>query len=292
MKLSPLTQIEIEGRAFYIKRDDLIDPYLAGNKYRKLYTLLQTPKEALHTIISYGGTQSNAMLAIAAMCHQKGWQFLYYSKTLSSYQKEYPSGNFALAQRLGMQHHEIEHALYKEFIASLRLNLSEKTYIIDQGGADVSAQEGLHVLADEIQKQKQQGVLPSYINSLATPSGTGTTALYLAKALPEYTIYTTAVIGDAFYLREQMQSLSEIPENLIILESDKKYRFAKPYKEFYELYQKLLDKGIEFDLLYAPLLWKNLLEQTKEDILYIHSGGVSGNETMLQRYERLLNHLS
>jgi len=43
--------------------------------------------------------------------------------------------------------------------------------------------------------------------------------------------------------------------------------------------------GGEFDLLYAPSMWLALLEETKEKILYIHSGGVSGNESMLQRYK-------
>jgi 1-aminocyclopropane-1-carboxylate deaminase/D-cysteine desulfhydrase-like pyridoxal-dependent ACC family enzyme len=289
MLISPITKIQVRGRDFFIKRDDLFDPHLAGNKYRKLHTLLHTPKEHYTTIISYGGTQSNAMLAISAMCYQKGWQFLYYTKTLATYQKEQPLGNFALAKAFGMQHFEIEHEFYQEFIASLRLNLDSKSFIIDQGGADRSAKEGLEVLAQEIREQKQNGVIPKNVHSLATPSGTGTTALYLAKALPEYKIYTTAVIGNAHYLREQMQSLSAIPENLIILENEKKYRFAKPQKEFYIYYKELLDAGIVFDLLYAPLMWKNLLEQTQEEILYIHSGGVSGNETMLKRYERMLH---
>ena len=48
----------------------------------------------------------------------------------------------------------------------------------------------------------------------------------------------------------------------------------------------LLDSGVEFDLLYAPGMWKALLEQTDEEVLYIHSGGVSGNESMLKRYEK------
>jgi 1-aminocyclopropane-1-carboxylate deaminase/D-cysteine desulfhydrase-like pyridoxal-dependent ACC family enzyme len=53
------------------------------------------------------------------------------------------------------------------------------------------------------------------------------------------------------------------------------------------MYKKLLACGIEFDLLYAPAMWEALLEQTQEEILYIHSGGVSGNETMLKRYEKI-----
>ena len=33
-------------------------------------------------------------------------------------------------------------------------------------------------------------------------------------------------------------------------------------------------------------MWKAILEQTDEVILYIHSGGVTGNESMLNRYEK------
>jgi 1-aminocyclopropane-1-carboxylate deaminase/D-cysteine desulfhydrase-like pyridoxal-dependent ACC family enzyme len=122
------------------------------------------------------------------------------------------------------------------------------------------------------------------VQSLATPSGTGTTALFLALALSEYTIYTTPCVGDVSYLQEQMSALHPIPKNLIILAPRKKYHFAKLYKEYFEIYQKTLEAGIEFDLLYAPGMWKCLLEQTTESIMYIHSGGVSGNKSMLKRY--------
>ncbi len=277
---SPISKISLEGRDFYVKRDDLIDRYLAGNKYRKLYTLLQTPSNRFNKIISYGGTQSNAMLAIAAMCKEKGWEFIYYSKPLSTMQKDTKTGNYFHSLKLGMQHVELEHDIYRDFISSLRFNLDDKTFLIDQGGAVEEAKEGLRVLAEEIRDSNL------HVKSLATPSGTGTTALFLALALPEYKIYTTPCVGDIDYLKEQMRALHDIPDNLIILKPKKKYHFAKPYPEFMEIYKKLLDCGIEFDLLYAPSLWKCLLEQTDEEVMYIHSGGMTGNESMLQRYRQ------
>jgi len=280
MIATPITEITLNRRRFYVKRDDLIDPFLAGNKYRKLYPLLKTPSENLNKIISYGGTQSNAMLAIASMCKLKGWEFIYYSKPISKVQKELDYGNYYQAIKLGMCHKEIENELYRDFISSLNFNLDDKTFLIDQGGAVVEAIIGLKVLADEIRGET------GYPKSLATPSGTGTTALYLAINLPEYKIYTTPMIGDVEYLKKQMSALAEIPKNLIILEPSKKYHFAKPYKEYFEIYQKLLKSGIEFDLLYGCGMWKTLLEQTSEEILYIHSGGVSGNKSMLKRYEQ------
>ncbi len=282
MMISPISKIVLEGREFLVKRDELIDPHLAGNKYRKLYPLLQTPKEKLNKIISYGGTQSNAMLAIAKMCFDKGWEFVYYTKPISTTQKQQKFGNYFHALKLGMKHIEIKYERYKDFIASIRLNLDEKTFIIDQGGAVVEADDGLKVLAKEIREQNPP------IKALATPSGTGTTALYLALNMPEYKVYTTSCVGDVEYLKKQMSALHTIPKNLIILKPQKKHHFAKPYPEFLDIYKKLLKCGIEFDLLYAPGMWKVLLEQTDEDILYIHSGGVTGNETMLKRYEKLL----
>lgn len=281
MPHTPISSICLEGRTFYVKRDDLIDPFLAGNKYRKLYALLQTPSSKLSKVISYGGTQSNAMLAIAALCKKKGWEFVYYTKPLCKEQKELSLGNYAHAMALGMQHREVENVLYRDYIASLRVLEDPLTFILDQGGADLRAREGIECLAREI-KEANLGV-----KSLATPAGTGTTALFLACALPEYKVYTAASIGTSDYLKEQMLTLCpSLPKNLVILETKKKYRFAKPYIEFYALHKKLLACGIEFDLLYAPAMWEALLEQTQEEILYIHSGGVSGNETMLQRYAK------
>ncbi len=142
MNNSPISKISLEGREFFVKRDDLIDPFLAGNKYRKLYTLLKTPSNKLNKIISYGGTQSNAMLAIAAMCKKKGWEFLYYTKPLSQTQKSFSHGNYFHSISLGMKHFEIEESFYKNFIASLSLTIDATTFIIDQGGAVEEAKKG------------------------------------------------------------------------------------------------------------------------------------------------------
>ena len=286
MNSSPISRILLEGREFLVKRDDTIDPHLAGNKYRKLYTLLHTPSSTYDTLISYGGTQSNAMLAMAAVANKKKWKFLYYTKQLSQRQKNQLGGNFDKALRLGMQHIEVANENYRDFIASLRLEFNERVCIVDQGGASEGAKQGLEVLAQEIREQKQSGEIESSINAVATPSGTGTTALFLALALPEYTVYTTPCVGDVSYLIEQMSALAAIPDNLMILEPKKKYHFAKPYREFLQMHKKLLVGGIEFDLLYAPSMWEALLEQTQEKVLYIHSGGVSGNESMLKRYSQ------
>lgn len=278
--------VQLRGRKFFVKRDDLIDPCLSGNKYRKLYTLVQTPSIEYTKIISYGGTQSNAMYSIACLCHAKGWEFHYYSKTLSKYLKEGAEGNLQMALEKGMHLHEVSHELFEEKIEELQSLEERKTLVISQGGADELAKEGISLLADEINRWKSENNIDRL--TVVLPSGTGTTALYLNEALnKDINLYTSVLVGDAAYQIQQWQRLSSGPFPKIF-PSQKKQKFAKPYDEYLQMHEELAEStGIVFDLIYAPRTWIEMLQGLKDDkgeILYIHTGGVSGNETMLERY--------
>jgi len=285
--LSRTDCIQVRGREFFVKRDDLIDPLLSGNKYRKLYRLTQIASEQYKAIVSYGGTQSNAMLSIAALCHQKGWQFHYTSKPVPDHLKRNPIGNLKMAMELGMQLHEVAHEFYDDALFALRSQPDAATLFVPQGGADPIAQAGIEQLAQEIRQWRQSnGIETLYV---VTPSGTGTTAFYLATALPAATVLTTPAVGDTAYLLAQMRRLGAVPANLNILEQSKKHYFAKPCPELLAIYHELKSAGIEFDLIYGALMWRTLLEHIdcfEGTILYVHSGGLTGNPTMLARYEK------
>jgi 1-aminocyclopropane-1-carboxylate deaminase/D-cysteine desulfhydrase-like pyridoxal-dependent ACC family enzyme len=49
--------------------------------------------------------------------------------------------------------------------------------------------------------------------------------------------------------------------------------------------------NIEFDLLYDPIGWRAVLEHNLSNILYIHQGGLIGNESTLQRYKYFQKHI-
>jgi len=274
------------GSSYYLKRDDLIDPYLSGNKYRKLFALTQLPDEAVDTLVSYGGNQSNAMLSIAALCQKKGWKFDYYTKEIPAYLKANPLGNLAVSLSLGMRVHPLEHHNYEQKILELsHTPLPIRKLLVRQGGADPLAEQGIKILADEILAWSEEMKIEKL--NVVTPSGTGTTAYYLAKSLPNVTVLTTPLIATEAYLLEQMSILGEIPKNLTILQTQATYRFGHLYKSFLKVYREFEVTGIEFDLLYAPKLWLALDENRANisgEILYVHSGGISGNETMLERY--------
>ena len=285
MSPTRIDTVQFRGRTFYIKRDDLIDTCLSGNKYRKLFTLIHTPSHTYNKIISYGGGQSNAMLAISCLCKSKGWEFHYYTKNLPKVLKDGAEGNLELAIKEGMIMHEVSHELFQQKIIELQTIEEKGTLLISQGGADEIAKEGICKLADEINAWKEEQKLDKL--SVVLPSGTGTTALYLQASLDqEISVYTSVLIGDEKYQLQQWKRLSTGPYPEVF-SSRKKQKFAKPYDEYLEIHQELQDStGITFDLIYAPRTWIEMCENLddSEIVLYIHTGGISGNETMLERY--------
>ena len=75
---SPILLGLVRDRMVYIKRDDLLhlhDSNVSGNKARKFFALNELPVEDFpDALVSYGGPQSNAMLALAAIVNAKNVQ--------------------------------------------------------------------------------------------------------------------------------------------------------------------------------------------------------------------------
>jgi 1-aminocyclopropane-1-carboxylate deaminase len=101
---------------------------------------------------------------------------------------------------------------------------------------------------------------------------------------------TAPAVGDGAYLIRQIEHLMAMPPNLTVLSTSKPYRFGHPDTALLQKYRALKRSGIEFDLIYAPVMWTALMENIaalKGPVLYVHSGGVSGNTSMLARYARM-----
>jgi 1-aminocyclopropane-1-carboxylate deaminase/D-cysteine desulfhydrase-like pyridoxal-dependent ACC family enzyme len=276
---SPIEKKLFNHQPLYIKRDDLLSSEFSGNKARKFYYYLKEEFPHVKRVVSYGSSQSNAMYSLSVLAKLKAWKFDYYVDHLSSYLEENPHGNFKYALENGMQLHVGE---------ELPRKIEEDTVLIEEGGRQEEAEYGLKLLAEEINLWKvEQGI--EELN-IFLPSGTGTTALYLQKHSKDE-VYTVPCVGDEAYLKKQFFML-ENNENFHpkIVVPSKKRHFGKLYRESYNIWLKLREEmGIEFDLLYDPHGWLTLLENPeifKKPMLYIHQGGLIGNESMLARYQR------
>jgi 1-aminocyclopropane-1-carboxylate deaminase/D-cysteine desulfhydrase-like pyridoxal-dependent ACC family enzyme len=275
---SPIHEVVFNKQKYFIKRDDLLNSDFSGNKARKFYYYLINDFPDIKKVVSHGSSQSNAMYSLSVLCKLKNWQFDYYVDHTASFLKENPIGNYKYAIKNGMNIIESE---VPDFF-------DKETLFINEGGALVQASHGIEVLANEIKLWINQNNIKDI--KVFLPSGTGTTALFLQKYLP-FEVLTCPCVGDEEYLKKQFEVL-EKKNHPLILKIDKKYHFGKLYKEFYEIHNNLLTQtNIEFDLLYDSLGWicfENYVKQLKEantTFLYIHQGGIIGNESMYDRYK-------
>ncbi len=281
---SPIQSIIFDKQQFYLKRDDLIHTDFSGNKARKFYYFLQNNFPDIHKLVSYGSAQSNAMYSLSVLAKIKGWEFEYFVDHIADYLKEHPHGNYKAALDHGMKIIENSSAIRRES--------SQEVLLIEEGGRQKEAEFGIRLLAKEIEEWQVENTLKEL--NIFLPSGTGTTALFLQKHLHSNRVYTTPCVGDESYLKKQFLELEEDKSyHPKILSLGKKHHFAKLYKENYKIWLKLQQQtGVEFDLLYDPLGWRVLLahpEVFSRPTLYLHQGGVLGNESMLPRYERKYN---
>jgi len=281
MKLnSPVVTVSFEGQPFYLKRDDLLHPDFSGNKSRKFYYFLKNDFPDITKIVSYGSAQSNAMYSLSVLAKMRGWEFEYYVDHVAEYLVDNPHGNYAGAIKNGMQ------------ITVGRVPLiptNKNILLIEEGGRQKKAEYGIKLLAQEIMDWQIENDIQEL--NIFLPSGTGTTALFLQKNLPNNIVYTNPCVGDSDYLKKQFLELeSDKKYHPHVLSLEKKHHFGKLYKDNYKIWLKLQQQtGVVFDLLYDPLGWQTLLahpEVLSKPILYIHQGGLLGNESMLPRYER------
>ena len=110
---STFTKVRLFDRSIFIKRDDLLSVNgITGNKVRKLKFLDNiNSRNFPHTIASYGGYQSNAMIALAKCIKHYSpttstrghTRFVYFTKNIPHDIMNNPSGNLKEALSLGME---------------------------------------------------------------------------------------------------------------------------------------------------------------------------------------------
>jgi 1-aminocyclopropane-1-carboxylate deaminase len=139
--------ITSSGVELYVKRDDLIHPYVSGNKlYKLIYNVEEAQKQRHNTLLTFGGAWSNHLVATAAYCKEKGLKCIgvvrgdeLTPETLS------PALKFCVEQ--GMQLHFVSREEYKkktetEFISRLS-SLFGPFFLVPEGGANALGVKGV-----------------------------------------------------------------------------------------------------------------------------------------------------
>jgi 1-aminocyclopropane-1-carboxylate deaminase len=131
----------------HLKREDLIHPFISGNKFRKLkYNLLKAKEEKKTKLLTFGGAFSNHIAAVAFAGKENKLETIGIIRgdELESQISENPTLQFA--QDCGMKFHFVTREEYQNkttdlFIEKLK-NRYDDFYLIPEGGANSLAVKG------------------------------------------------------------------------------------------------------------------------------------------------------
>ncbi|AOW77484.1 cysteine desulfhydrase [Colwellia sp. PAMC 20917] len=273
-----------------IKRDDVIHPIISGNKWRKLkFNLRHAQAHNYIGVISFGGSFSNHIHALAFACHQQGLK----SIGIIRGEKEYAS-NFTLsmAQRWGMKLHFVDRKSYrlrenKEYLAQLQLTYPDYL-IVPEGGSNTLALAGVGEVITELNQQCE-------FDTLVTPVGSGGTLAGLIKAdNNQHNLLGIAVLKQDGYLTEQVNSL--LGDNLHfnnwqIMPEFHRGGYAKFNKEDAEKILSFSQQtGLIFEPVYSGKMILALLDLIDQQyfpkghrLVLLHTGGLQGIGGLIER---------
>jgi 1-aminocyclopropane-1-carboxylate deaminase len=181
----PLQRVEIKtltaaGVELLVRRDDLLDPVLSGNKFYKLFFNLQAAQaQGFTRVLSFGGAYSNHLHALAAAGKRYGFS------TLGVVRGERPtqlSPTLSDAEAWGMTLIFIGRTEYRNqteqaLITDLKTRYGE-FYLIPEGGANVAGARGMQLLGRALEQQLNAGY-----TAVCIACGTGTSLAGLAAGI-------------------------------------------------------------------------------------------------------------
>ena len=142
----------------YIKREDLIHPFVSGNKFRKLkYNLLKANEEKKTKLLTFGGAFSNHIAAVAYAGKENNFETIgiIRGEELESQISENPTLQFA--QECGMKFKFVSRGEYKIKITHLFIEKLKNEYgdfyLIPEGGANSLAVKGCEEIITEEDSQ-------------------------------------------------------------------------------------------------------------------------------------------
>ena len=262
-----------------VKREDLIHPFISGNKYRKLkYNILEAKQRGLDTILTFGGAYSNHIAATAYAGN------LFGIKTIGVIRGEELSRNWMLnptlaqAHRHGMDFRFISREAYRCKSESSFLELLNKDlgpyYMIPEGGTNLLAVKGCEEILTP--QDKDFDVLCSSVGTGGTLAGIINSSLHYQSI-----IGFPSLKGD--FLKKDIRNFTA-KENWEINTDYHFGGYAKVSEALIGFINYFKDKtNIPTDPIYTGKLLYGILDLVKNDyfkpgtkILAIHSGGLQG----------------
>lgn len=271
------------GISLVIKREDLIHPFVSGNKFRKLkYNLLQAKAENQSTHLTFGGAYSNHIAAVAYAGKENGFQTIGIIRGDELGDKIESNPTLKFAQECGMQFEFVSRETYRlkteaTFLEQLQQQYGA-FYLIPEGGTNTFAIQG----CEEILTPEDAS-----FDYVACAIGTGgTISGIINSVLPHQKVLGFPALKGNF-LQDEIRNFVRQDNWELITD----YHFGGYGKvtnelidwinQFYEQTQIPLDPVYTGKMVFGivDLIAKNYFPENAK-ILLIHTGGLQGIQGM------------
>ena len=282
--------LEEKNIELFVKRDDLIDTEVSGNKWRKLkYNIEQALANKNNSIVTFGGAFSNHLVATAAACKLVGIRCIGIVRG-----EELNSNSNETLKRCAEHGMELkfvtrsEYALRNDSLYLKDIHLEfENSFVVPEGGANFYGMIGCQDIIKEIEQD---------FDHVFIAQGTTTTSCGVLISLPSNSKLHVVPVLKGFDSISEMRNLlnytlfdEELTEELlnrVTVHSNAHFGGYGKYdlelldfiKQFYH------ENNIKLDPIYTGKVMFELIKNIKENklsnskVLFIHTGGLQGIE--------------
>jgi 1-aminocyclopropane-1-carboxylate deaminase len=283
--MSEISTVAIGGRQVLVKREDLLHPFVSGNKFRKLkYNLLRALEMGASEILSFGGAFSNHIHALAYACH-------YYQIPLVLFIRgeDVQNNTLDFVRTKGAKLNFISRSEYREMKIRSSFEDYPNAYVVPEGGSNSLALIGIGEMMDEMEFKEGAQYCVSY--------GSGATSIGMMKKLNAHDhlhVFSSLKLPDFEKDFKQRCAELEVPFKSQITLHDN-YHFGGFAKHNNVLIDFINAFPLPLDPIYTGKMMfgiNDLIHQEKLDhrpIVAIHTGGLQGITGFNKRFGNLIN---
>lgn len=259
----------------WMKRDDLLHPFVSGNKYRKLKYLAQDAlQQGKQHLVTFGGAYSNHLVATASAGAALGL------KTTAILRGEEAFNNpmLSICRLYGMEFQQVSREGYRNKDATFAKHFGNNgdVYRIDEGGYSALGAQGCADIHTE---------LTQTYSHIFCAVGTGTTVAGLINGASEGTqVHGVVVLKGAEYLKTEIDNLLATPKDFTLHHNFYFGGYGKFDAEIMHFIKEFASAtGVLLDPVYTAKMMMGLKQLIQQDyfsknskILVIHTGGLWG----------------
>lgn len=288
------SEIADKNVEIYLKREDLLHPFVSGNKYRKLkYNLQEAESKGYSTLLTFGGAYSNHIAATAYAGRQFGFKTIgvIRGEELATKVANSESLNPTLqfAEENGMELDFVSREEYRnkhtqEFKDFCKKKFGE-FYLIPEGGTNELAVKGCEEILDE----NSEGY-----DYICVSVGTGgTIAGLINTAKKQQKVLGFAAVNDESIVNK-INRYTKNSKNWKLFMEDFFGGYGKTTDELVRFINQFkAETNIALDPIYTGKMIYRIIDQIKSNhfsvnskILAIHTGGLQGVKGMNQLLEK------